>query len=255
MLKKTLFFLVLSLFWALPAQGKLFQNTYVSFEIPDTWECKSFSAEWICHSQHQKGRVEAFITTAAKIAGPVDSLEDYENHLRQPKTWSNIRKERITSKKLAEAKQVFINKHPWVDSTHENSEVKSYISRYAGTVCCKDSSQKLGILVVLSAHQKHYSKYSQIFLKAINSLQVLDIDKAVAKIREAGGGEDGAMGAYLEGLLAGGESAPGVDPEGTSSPALPIAVGGAGAAGAGYLWWRRRKKRGKSSRRKKRRRI
>lgn len=194
------FFLLFFLFS--PAEAKLFQNSYISFEIPETWECKAFGTDWVCHSKFQEKKVEALITSTAKIAGRLDTLEQYQAHLQQPKTWSNIKKEQITSEKMTPAKKVFINKFPWVDSIHKNSEVKSYISRYAGTVCCEGASSKLGILVVLSAHQDHYTKYSGEFVKTVNSLRVLDIEKAIPKIRAAqatGAGE--GMAGYLEGLF------------------------------------------------------
>ena len=185
-----------------PVQAKLFQNTYISFDIPETWECKAFGTDWVCHSKFQEKKVEALITSTAKIAGPNDTLDEYLAYLQQEKTWSNANKEQTTSKKITSAKKVFINKFHWVDSIHKNSEVKSYISRYAGTVCCKNSSSQLGILVVLSAHQNHYTKYSGSFVKTINSLRVLDIEKAIPEIRAAQAMAAGkGMSAYLEGLF------------------------------------------------------
>jgi len=101
-----------------------------------------------------------------------------------------------------DAKYIYPNKFPWVEATHLNSEVKSYISRYVGTVCCEGSSSQLGILLVLSAHQDLWSKYADAFLKAINSLKLLDIEDAISKVRAAESGRSsGQMGAYIDGLL------------------------------------------------------
>lgn len=198
-------FSIFFVFYCLPVQAfKPFrESSYISFDMPETWECKSFGTDWVCHSRLQEKKVEALITSTAKVAGPNDTLDEYLAYLQQPKTWSNVKKEQIISTKVAEAKKVFINKFPWVDSIHKNSEVKSYISRYAGTVCCKNSSSQLGILVVLSAHQDHYTKYSGDFVKTINSLRVLDIEKAIPKIRAAQAAGDGGAGMsdYLEGLF------------------------------------------------------
>ena len=195
-----LFFSILVFCFPVHARFKLFQNTYVSFEIPETWECKSFGTDWICHSKLQKKKVEALITSTAKIAGPYDTLDQYLDYLQQPKTWSNIKKEQFTSQRI-KAERVFINKFPWVDSIHKNSEIKSYISRYVGTVCCKDSSSQLGILIVLSAHQTHYKKYSADFIRTVNSLKVMDIEKAISKVRAAQAAGGGGMSQYLEGLF------------------------------------------------------
>ncbi|MCY4321589.1 MAG: hypothetical protein OXC37_04205 [Bdellovibrionaceae bacterium] len=166
-----------------PLSAQIFKNSYVSFELPDSWKCAPFGTNWVCHDSLQEKSVEALITSTAKIAGSLDTREQYLDYLKQEKMWLTKQKEQITSQKLQEAKEVFINKYPWVDGTHKNSEVKSYISRYVGTVCCQDSSSQLGILIVLSAHEDHYKKYSPIFIKAINSLKVLDIEKAIVKVR------------------------------------------------------------------------
>lgn len=196
------FFTLFILFSPFPVNAKLFQNSYISFEIPEMWECKAFGTDWVCHSKLQEKKVEALITSTAKIAGINDTREQYLAYLQQEKTWFNVKKEEITSKKMVEAKQVLINRFPWIDSVHKNSEIKFYISRYAGTVCCKDSSSKLGILVVLSAHQDHYKKYSADFVKTVNSLRVLDIEKAISKVRASqASGSSAEMSDYLEGLF------------------------------------------------------
>ena len=200
---KSVFWLCFSLlFLCQPLQAKLFKNSYVSFEIPDSWKCKPFGTNWVCHDEFQEKKVEALITSTAKVAGSLDTREQYLNYLKQEKTWYTNKKEQITSQKLSEPKEVFINRYPWIDSIHDNSEVKSYTSRYVGTVCCKDNSSQLGILIVLSAHKDHYKKYSAIFLKAINSLKVLDIEKALIKVR-ANEALNGAhdMANYMDSLL------------------------------------------------------
>ena len=195
------------LFFFLPAQAQIFKNDYVSFEIPDSWDCKPFGTNWVCHDEIQKNKVEALITSTAKIAGPLDTREQYLNYLKNEKTWFTNKKETVISEKVTEPKEVFLNKYPWVDSIHKNSEVKSYISRYVGTVCCKGSSSQLGILIVLSAHKDHYSKYSPIFIKAINSLKVLDIENAIAKVRANEAMNQSAnMNDYIGGLLEGEDS-------------------------------------------------
>ena len=249
-------------FWALmglpSAQAKLFQNNYISFEIPETWECKAFGTDWVCHSQFQEKKVEALITSTAKIAGPNDTLDEYLNYLKSSKSWHNVKKEHITSKLISPARRVFINRFHWVDAIHRNSEVKSYISRYAGTVCCENNSSQLGILVVLSAHQDYYQKYSGDFVKAVNSLKVMDIDKAVEAVKAAqDSGEGEAMSSYLEGLFDEGMGGP-QDGEGYSGMKIfgvdPIYIGIGGFAGVLALLWSLSKKTGRKRKRRRSRR-
>lgn len=199
--------------------------------------------------------MEALITSTAKIAGSLDTREQYLNYLKREKTWYTNKKEQISSKKLTEAKEVFLNKYPWVDGVHKNSEVKSYISRYVGTVCCKDSSSQLGILIVLSAHEDHYTKYSPIFIKAINSLRVLDIEKAVVKVRthEAMNRSDD-MTDYIGEIL--GEEKPLIDEDsflGLNLSPTSLALLIMGLIALSFLLLLRKKRKGKKKRKRGRR--
>ena len=254
-LKHVLFYFPILFF--LPVQAKIFKNSYVQFEVPDTWKCTPFGTNWVCHDNFQPTEVEALITSTAKIASSLDTREQYLNYLKQEKTWFTNKKEQITSKKLTEAKEVFIHKYPWVDGIHKNSEVKSYISRYVGTVCCKDSSSQLGILIVLSAHEDHYKKYSAIFIKTINSLKVLDIEKAIPKVRasEAMNGA-GDMTDYVEGLFDNSHEPP-MDEEGFFGLKLsPTNLGllALGLLALLVLFLKRKRKKGKQKRTQKRKR-
>ena len=240
-------------------QAKLFQNSYISFEIPQDWECKAFGTDWVCHSQFQEKKVEAIITSTAKIAGPSDTRAAYLKYLQRPKLWANQKGEEIRSEKVTMASEVFINKFPWVDVIHKNSEVKSYISRYVGTVCCPDSSSQLGILVVLSAHQDHYTKYSGSFVQTVNSLKVLDVEKAIPKVRSAQTNmAPTEMSKYMDGLFdEGGDSSKG---DNTGSGPLGLDPVEWGVAGGGllstlaYFLFKRRKKRALKRRSRRRRR-
>ena len=252
--KSALFSLAALLHFA--SQAKTFENSYISFEIPETWECKAFGTDWVCHSKFQEKKVEALITSTAKIAGANDTLSAYQAYLQQTKTWSNLKKEQITSAKISPARKVFIKKFPWIDSIHKNSEIKSYISRYAGTVCCPESSSKLGILVVLSAHQDHYTKYSGIFIKTVKSLRVMDIEKAIPKIRAAQAAGESGMTDYLEGLFEDeGSQADLRAGEGKIFGLAPLELGGIASAGLAFLSYfiikrRKGRRRKRRSRRK-----
>ena len=188
----------------LTSQSKLFdKSSYLNFEIPDTWDCKAFEQNWVCHDKYQNKKMEALITVTAKIAGDFDKTENYLNYLKQEKTWVTQTGEEVVSQIVGnEAKYIHPNRFPWVEATHLNSEIESYISRYAGTVCCEDSSSQLGMLVVLSAHQDLWSKYSDIFLKTINSLKIKNIEEAISKVRASESAKaTNQMGAYIDGLF------------------------------------------------------
>lgn len=175
------------LLFSLHGRAAVFSNQYVSFELPPNWTCKNDGTEWICLSQLEKQAKEAIIILTAKEAGPTDSLEAYTTHLNQPRTLPDPTGKNVPSQKLS-VKQRSINGHPWVDGMHLGSEIASYYTRYLATI--KD---RLAIAVTFSAHKSHYTKYSQDFLKSIESLRVIapkDILNAPAAAgMPLGGGE------------------------------------------------------------------
>ena len=229
------------------AEAELFQNSYVSFEMPDKWKCKTFGTDWVCHSVHAKKQKEAMVVMTAKLAGAMDNLETYVSFLEQPRAITSKSGVEGQSKPL-HSKKISVNNHLWVDGFHKNSEVPKYFTRYMATVCCEGGSSKLAILLALSANERHYSKYAADFLKLINSLRVQDIKKAIARLKEMGQADSmGDIGAYMEGVLAG------EDLEGDGGPGgffglSPVQVGGLGAAAGGgllsYLYLMRRRRRG-----------
>ncbi len=200
MLKK-IFFIILLMIMVSPSQGKLFNTSYVSFEIPENWKCKSFGTDWVCHSTLSRQEKEAMIILTAKIAGSLDNFQTYENFLKQPREGFTRAKQAFKSK-VIHTKKVFINNHAWVDGFHKESEIPSYYTRYIVTKCCQNEPSKLAILVTYSAHLNHYTKYASDFLKSINSLRVLNIKKAISKMKDLGTGENlGSVSSYMEDLL------------------------------------------------------
>lgn len=147
--------------------AKLFTNSYVSFELPPNWNCKQEGYEHVCINNFSKKQKEAIIILAAKKRGPQDKIEDYENHLKKPRTLKTHTGATFQSKVKAVRKRK-INGVDWVDAIQLGSEVQTYYTRYA--VTAKDS---LGIIVSFSAHKDHYSKYSSDFIKAIQSLRII----------------------------------------------------------------------------------
>ena len=149
------------------AQAKLFSNSYLSFELPPNWTCTQEGYEHVCVNKFSKKEKEAIIILTAKKKGPQDSLINYESHLKTPRSMKNYKAIPYNSK-VKVVKQRKLNGVDWIDGIHLGSEVETYYTRYAATV--KDS---LGILVTFSAHKDHYSKYSNDFVRAIQSLKVI----------------------------------------------------------------------------------
>ena len=156
-----------SLVFCLNLSAKNFKNAYVSFDLPDNWQCHLEDTEWICRSQNKQEARQAIIILTAKEVGPVDSLDNYERHLKTPKTISNRSGKPIQSK-VKHSKENQVNNHIWIDGLHLSSEVSGYYTRYLAT-----TKGKIAILVTFSAHQRFYTNYTHHFFKAIQSLQVV----------------------------------------------------------------------------------
>ncbi len=197
--------------------AKKFQNAYVSFDLPPNWNCQLEGTEWVCISRFADKSKEAIIILTAKQVGPSDSLEAYEAHLRTARSLPNPKGPPSQSKVIHVQNRRIAN-HPWIDGMHMGSEVPSYYTRYLGTV-----KESIAILVTFSAHKTSYTKYSNDFLKAIESLRVI-ASKDLLSNRQAVGIRPGnetigsPIGAHIPGFD--GDQLP---PEPTSSGSRSLA--------------------------------
>ena len=230
------------------ASAKKFATDYVSFDLLNNWHCHSEGTEWICTSKLNKKKAsEAMIILTAKQKGPPDSLAQYINYLKAPRTIKNPKGGNFTSK-VFHAKQRTINQHMWIDGFHHGSEVPVYYTRYLATV-----KGSLAVLVTYSAHKDHYKKYASDFASSINSLRVMNVSPG---FKSKHGGSIGAGGAqdYLSDMInaddeLGGDQSGGVGADGKGGLLnwlkKPETVAGLGALAAilGYLVYRRIKRR------------
>ncbi len=173
--KLTLFAFALATIINSYASAKVFRNAYVSFELPDTWKCTLEHTEWVCRSEKQKESREAIIILTAKEVGPVDSFEQYSKYLNSPHPVAAKPTAGILSKVMYPSKQYKINDHMWIDGLHMSSEVPNFFTRYLTTI-----KEKIAVLVTFSAHKSVYTKYSQDFFKAVQSLRVVATNNLLA---------------------------------------------------------------------------
>lgn len=171
----------------LPAYSlaEVFRNAYVSFELPSRWKCVLEETEWVCRSQFAGKDKEAIIILTAKEVGPNDSLQEYNDFLKKPRTLMTRTGSQVTSK-VFHNKYLNIGGQNWVSGFHLGSEIPSYYTRYLATV--KD---RIAILVTFSAHQTAFTRYGTDFNKAIESLKVVADRKLFDKSNLAGQGGAG----------------------------------------------------------------
>lgn len=154
------------LVFALQAEAKVFQNSYVAFEVPDDWTCLQEGVAWTCTPQNAAQSKEAVIVLAAKVAGPEDNVNNFLNFLKQPKKITTRVGTPIPSKVMY-AQQRALAGNVWVQAQHFGSEIQEYYTLYLATV-----KEQLAILVSFSAERNHYQKYNPVFDRAIKTLKI-----------------------------------------------------------------------------------
>jgi hypothetical protein len=164
-------------------EAKVFRNSYVSFELPDKWDCALEQTEWVCKPVDPTMSQQAIVILTAKEVGPSDSRPSYEQHLKTARTIASRTGAPMQSNVLR-VQQTSIANHIWVDGMHLSSEVPNYYTRYLAT-----TKDRIAILVTFSAHVLHYTKYSPDFLRAIQSLRVI-----ATKAMLSGNGAEGGGG-------------------------------------------------------------
>ena len=179
------FFFCSTLILLTPASAKLFQNNYVSFELPEGWNCRLEVTEWTCQGPNVAQK-EAIIILAAKEVGPSDSLQQYTAYLKAPKNIIDLKGkplrstvQRVQNRKIAH--------HDWVDGRHLSSEIPYYYTRYLAT-----TKHRVAVLVTFSAKKSVFTKYSHAFIRAIKSLRVT----ATGSLSSKSGSSSGAGGGY-----------------------------------------------------------
>ncbi len=163
------FLFVLGLFFFLPlVQAKTFKNAYISFELPQNWNCKLENTDWVCRVDNEKEFKEAIIVFTAKETGPTDTIDQYVSHLGTPQPTAFKGSQGSVSKVIYQPQKSPINNQMWIDGLHMSSEVNNYYTRYLATI--KD---RIAILITFSAHKDFYTKYNSDFFKSVSSLQVI----------------------------------------------------------------------------------
>jgi len=231
--------IIASLLFSLSAQGKVFRNAYISFEMPETWKCNLEQTEWVCRSEMSKESKEAIIILTAKEVGPTDSLELYESHLGAP-IRNTLRGSGPESQVIYKAKRVQINDQPWIDGLHSGSEVPNYFTRYLATI--KD---RIAVLVTFSAHKQFYTKYAADFFKAVSSLRVIASKNLLSKpdlgpIRPGSETLGGPIGQAMPGDMFSSEQ---LDSSGGGDKSLYLGLAAILAAVGIFIYLRSKKKR------------
>lgn len=157
---------VIMLLFSLNAHAKTFTNSYITFDMPNDWDCVLAGTEWVCSPTSKSGQREATIILGAKAAGPEDRLETYQKFLSNPKTMQMANGTTAPSK-VIKVQQILLNGQNWIEGIHLNSEIENYYTRYLAT-----AKERLSILMTMSAHQGVWNHYEPLFAKVKNTLKI-----------------------------------------------------------------------------------
>lgn len=158
--------LFLSLILAFNINAKKFSNSYLEFDIPEDWHCKSEGGQYVCQPINPDKRKEAIVVMASKYQGPEDTLKKYEDRLNKSKKIKDLKGKEYTNT-IKYTKYTPIEAVPWVDSLHQDSEVPGFLTRYLATVY-----EGVGIAVTFSAHTSKYDDYKPTFFQMVKTLKI-----------------------------------------------------------------------------------
>ena len=158
--------LILALFFSFNCHATIFTNSYMTFEMPNDWDCVLAGSEWVCSPTSKSGQREATMILGAKAAGPEDRLDNFLKYLSNPKTMQLVNGTTAPSK-VVKVQQISLNGQNWIEGIHLNSEIEDYYTRYLAT-----AKERLSILMTMSAHKSVWNNYEPVFGKVKNSLKI-----------------------------------------------------------------------------------
>jgi hypothetical protein len=127
---------------SVPAEARRFENSYVSFDLPDDWSCSLEDTEWVCRPPlDAQGRSALVVILTAKFVGPMDSPQTYLRHLE-----GLTRRNGVSV--VTKPEERLIGSTIWLDGTFHNSELPGYDTRYLARI-----EGRVGVLVTFSAHR------------------------------------------------------------------------------------------------------
>ena len=93
----------------------IFSNSFISFRLPDSWDCDLEETEWVCN-EVRGSRHPAILIMAAKEAGPDDTLDQYFDHLARPKFLTDDKGQRLRLSVVQSVRREAIGTQMWVAS-------------------------------------------------------------------------------------------------------------------------------------------
>lgn len=221
-------------------------TAYVSFDQPEGWRCELSQGVWICQSNTEPDRKESVVLSIATMATEWDSIENYEDYLKQPRNLQDEEGHTLTSE-VRYVRKRNINGSVWVDSLQYNSELPGFWARYLATVHTTPKT-KLAILITYVVSDERYAKLATVFERMVSSLKPnAEFDLNIPSLQKDGPLPGSTkLGSVIHDTIASRLKKPGKEPvkkeEPPSDNSTLFILVGVGAIAALILLRRRRKK-------------
>jgi len=147
--------------------AKNFSNTYISFDIPDDWNCVLEGPSWVCTPKLTKDAKEVIIVVNAKIVGPEDNPANFKNYLSKPRTITGKGGTPITSK-VYSVEERTIGGQEWLRAQHMSSEIPDFYTLYMVTI-----RNQLAVLATFSVDRNKVLENNKTFDAAVRSMKIV----------------------------------------------------------------------------------
>jgi len=162
------FSLVILMLLASPAWA--LKSAYLTADHPEGWNCEFSGGVWVCQSQSETDRKESVVLSIATLATDWDTIENYEDYLKQSRTIEDENGNKFPSE-IRYVRKRNINGHVWIDSLQFNSELPGFWARYVVTVNPTPKA-KLAILLTYIVSDEHYKQLAPQFERMISSIKL-----------------------------------------------------------------------------------
>lgn len=143
--------------------AKPFANDFIEFDLPDSWSCAPYADVWTCKPLEPSKQKDIIVVMSFAAQGQKDSMEYYLDY------FSNSIVSRITEKnsepKYTKYKEILGQN--WVDSLHENSEVRDFYTRYLSTI-----KSGRAILLSITVDKNKYNPYMNELYRMVEGMKL-----------------------------------------------------------------------------------
>ena len=158
---------VLTSIWGPRASAEIFQNSYISFELPVGWTCQLEQTEWVCVDKSEGKQNSAIMIFTAKERGSIDRFDLYEDHLSTPRPLLDTNGNPVgRSSRVIFVKSEEIGKRTWIHGRQFESELANYYTDYFAIV-----DEQIAILVTFAAHISVFERMFARFYPTMATIQ------------------------------------------------------------------------------------